>query len=209
MGLLDFLKPKPKISGSVTCSDGTTRTFEEIDAENKRVHKNNPKYFRSKREKKLSGDFFVKYFDERNRREREIDDTHAQAMTSRDTDERVELFYKALELYDAYKAWCERSEGGKIYFQDQFELMDSADGGVHSYRDILTDRLKSALNVRLSIIPQILQLAAMDGGALQKDLYAIAPEMPKAEMRGIISELERKGEVTKTKKGSSYLIQKA
>ena len=165
----------------------------------------NPKFHRTARDQELTTLFFTRYGEVSARKADAFEELERQAYQTDDVDEKIELLQAALAKYQEVKAWhYNKSKGAMLWFQDTWEYMHNSKRPCFSWDSDAHEYLAALIYERDFITPGI--LTAIQEGVLQKDLFLQFPPDKKSSVRACIKRMETAGFITKTKKGSTYLL---
>lgn len=180
------------------------------DAVRKEEQSANPKYHRTEREEELSFQFsfsssksakahsLIEAFEKAHDEARQIDDVNIK----------INKLNEALTLFKMAKKYCYScGVGGTIYFQDMWEYMHNSQNECFSYTDIIQKEIDSIENIHFHIAPLIKETISANPDILQKNIYAILPNISKSEIQYVIRLLETNGEILRTKKSNSFLLE--
>lgn len=166
----------------------------------------NPKFHRTPAETELMYQFTEKYGVQSTKLCEAFEDYSSQAYDTTDFEEKLVLLQKSLDAFEYAKNWhYNKSKGAKLYFQDMWEHLHNSRSECFSWIDGEQEYRDFIERVCLFIAPWIKEKAAT--GFLQTDIYKEFPNEKKSELRWVIDILVKRGEVQKTKKGSTYFIQ--
>lgn len=166
----------------------------------------NPKFHRTDREQELMTQFFMRYGDLSQKKTDEFRDLDHQAYQAENLDDKIMLMQRALQKYQEVKTWhYNKSKGAMLWFQDMWEHTHNSRNPCFSWDESVQDYLQELIYERDVVRPKILDAAK--AGVLQKDLYSAFPPEEKSVVRECIKRLVAAGVISKTKKGSTYLIQ--
>ena len=127
------------------------------------------------------------------------------AYQQEDIDKKIEFLNKAIDEYEKQKEWFYKSTGGRKYFKLYFENLHNSQCANFEYIDQTKNTLNYYQDCQEIVIPKIMELASTPEGILQKDMY-VHFDYDKSEIREMVKYLEKKGKISKVKKGNSYLI---
>lgn len=166
----------------------------------------NPKFHRTEREEELSFQFGCDHFDEIQKRINSFEECYELACAETDLNKKIELLEKTIFQFEKAKKWFYRTKGGTIYFQDEYEHLHNSRNDDFSYISIIEETLKECIEERDCIVPKILDIIESSNGILQKDIYEELPNIPRAKIQYIVSNLANEDKITKEKSGNSYLL---
>lgn len=176
------------------------------DAKTYMANSPNPKFHHTDRDHELMFQFFMRYGALSQKKSDEFEALDRQAYQVEDLDEKIMLLQMALQKYQEVKAWhYNKSKGAMLWFQDMWEYMHNSKKPCFSWDEDVQDYLQELIYERDVIRPKILDAAK--AGVLQKDLYSSFPPEAKSVVRECIKRLVAAGVISKTKKGSTFLIQ--
>ena len=159
---------------------------------------NNPKFHRSKKEKKLKSQFLHENIHLINEFERMMPPLKNQSLSD---------IKAQIETFDKYKnIFYSKGEGGKLYFQDMWEHCHNSKNECFSWRDNLEieyNRLKSEEELN-RLIPQVIMA---NDGLLQKDIYNHLPDYQKGQIQSTIRNLEKNNTIRRTKQKGTYILE--
>ena len=159
---------------------------------------NNPLH-RSDAEQELIFKFTERYGSQSDTLASKFETLASTAYKTDDLDEKVALLTAALQHFQAAREWhYKTSKGGMMWFQDMWE-------NNHPWAKIEAAHLEGVLLERDYIRPHILERAAE--GFIQKDIYTELPDADKSEVQRVLRQMEKAGQIIRTKKGGSYLVE--
>lgn len=166
----------------------------------------NPKFHRTPAERELMYRFTEKYGGQSQKLCGAFQDYANQAYLTNNYDEKLVLTQQCLEAYEYARNWhYNKSKGAMLWFQDLWEHCHNSRSECFRWIDSTREYMDYLIMVRDIYTPWIRENAK--DGFLQTEIYKAFPNEDKSALRKVIDSLAERGEVQKTKKGSTYFIQ--
>ena len=94
--------------------------------------------------------------------------------------------------------------GGTIYFQDMWELFHNSHNNGFSFLDMIQTSIDETIYMHNIVIPKICSTISANDGIIQKNIYALLPDIEKSLIQRTLRKLESDNIITRTKKSNSY-----
>ncbi len=181
----------------------------------------NPKWHRTKEEKKLSTQFSWNNKEYLREKESEMLDFNVKAHeTITDIDETISNCKKTIEVFYDLKKFCYQTEAGKIYFQDMWEYCFNSQNPCFCIIEYAEKRLQDLTEnyderkryyekrqyVKNNLKNDVITLISNNENILQKDVYTHFDVDLKDSIARLLNNMDRKGEIKRVKHGSTYQL---
>ncbi|MDD6710072.1 MAG: hypothetical protein PUE26_07990 [Ruminococcus sp.] len=174
---------------------------------------NNPKFHRTAEEKEASGNFSSEHSSEINFYENKIYNDSLAFNRKISIDDRIIACQQSIDAYYEFKAFCYKSYGGKIYFQDMWEYCHNIKSECFSYLECLTEELeklqcrKSTQQIIDNLENDLYEILGAEDPILQSKLFSYYPQQLKKYIKKILDEWETLDIIRKTKYKNTYMIE--